>query len=80
MNIKVELYTQPNCRPCAAVQQFLEAHQVEYTSYNIKQDKDAKNRLMFKHESYSTPTLIVGDTVICGYNIEKLEKVFKRYT
>ncbi len=72
----VEFYTQPNCPPCTMVEQFLDAHQIEYTTYDITEDNDAKNRLMFEYDSFSTPTLVVDTIVITGYNIEKLEKIF----
>lgn len=74
---KVEFYTQSNCPPCIMVKQFLDANHITYISYDIEKDDEAKNRLMFEYDSFSTPTLVVDDIVICGYNIEKLEKVFK---
>jgi len=74
---KVIVYTQPNCPPCQVVKEFLRHHNIEFEEYDVTKDKDARRRLVHKYHSYSTPTVVVGETVITGFDLPALEKALK---
>lgn len=72
---KVTLYTQPNCPPCQWVKGYLSDHDVEYTIKDVSEDEAARNELIHQYKSMSTPTVVIGNEVITGFEIAKLEKL-----
>lgn len=71
---EIIVYTQNECPPCKIVKMFLADCQVEYKEKNITTDLKARKELTEKYGAYSTPTVIVGEEVIIGFELEKLKK------
>ncbi|WP_335870420.1 glutaredoxin family protein [Bacillus sp. 2205SS5-2] len=69
---QIILYTQPDCPPCEIVKLFLQDRNITYIEKNIKKDANAKKELIEKYQSYSTPTVIVNQTTITGFNLDAL--------
>jgi glutaredoxin-like YruB-family protein len=74
MKHKVVIYTQPDCPPCFVVKAFLECMGVEYVERDVTQDQSAVEELHM-YGSHSTPTVVVGDHVMVGFNPERLDKI-----
>ena len=72
---KVAVYTQPNCPPCKVVKEFLRHHNIEFEEFDVSKDKDARHRLINKYNSYSTPTVVVGENIVAGFDLPALEKL-----
>ncbi|PLR75828.1 NrdH-redoxin [Bacillus sp. V3-13] len=72
---KIILYSQPECPPCDIVKLFLKEHGFSYQEKNIKNDPVARKELTEQFKSYSTPTVIINDTVVAGFNLEKLSEL-----
>ena len=70
---KIIVYTQPDCPPCEITKMFLTEHQIPFEVKNIKTDKRAKKELVEKYQSYSTPTIVIDNTVITGFDLDKLK-------
>lgn len=69
---RVILYSQPDCPPCFAARRFLAAHNVQFEYKDVQADPQALRELMDLN-SRSTPTIVVGDEVMVGFDPEKLE-------
>jgi glutaredoxin 3 len=74
---KVAVYTQPDCPPCKVVKEFLRHHQIEFEEFDVSKDKAARNRLINVYQSYSTPTVVVNDEVVAGFDLSALEKLLE---
>ncbi|WP_019152990.1 glutaredoxin family protein [Robertmurraya massiliosenegalensis] len=71
----ITIYTQPDCPPCEIAKLFLNEYGFTYELKDIKKDNKARNELINKYQSYSTPTFVInGETVITGFEIEKLKE------
>lgn len=70
----VTLYTQPDCPPCQIMKLFFKENDISYQEKNIKTDKVALKELTQKYGSYSTPTVVIGDKVIIGFEINEIQK------
>ncbi|CAH0345902.1 glutaredoxin domain-containing protein [Bacillus sp. CECT 9360] len=68
----ITVYSQPDCPPCKIVKMFLKEYNLEFTEKDIKADHTARQELMNKYGSYSTPTVVVDGEVIIGFDQEKL--------
>lgn len=75
---KITIYTQPDCPPCEIAKLFLNEYGFSFELKDIKKDSKARNDLMKKYNSYSTPTFVINDdTVITGFEIDKLKEVLE---
>ena len=72
---KVLLFTQPDCPPCFIVKTFLEVMGVEFEERDISRDQSAVEEMTQKYGSNSTPTVVVGEQVLVGFNPERLDKI-----
>ena len=71
---RVVLYSQPGCPPCVAAKQFLKARQVAFEYRDVQADPTALRELM-ELNSRSTPTIVVGDEVMIGFDPNRLEEM-----
>lgn len=72
---EIILFSQPDCPPCEITKKFLKEYGFAFTEKNIKVDHRARNELINKYQSYSTPTIVIGDVVIRGFDAKELMKV-----
>ncbi|KOP81904.1 glutaredoxin family protein [Cytobacillus solani] len=70
---KITVYTQPDCPPCEITKRFLTEYGFSYEVKNIKTDQKARMELIETYQSYSTPTIVIGEQVITGFDLEKLK-------
>lgn len=69
----ITIYTQPECPPCEITKLFLTEHGFAFELKDIKKDHNARNELVKKYNSYTTPTIVVdNETVITGFDLERL--------
>jgi glutaredoxin-like YruB-family protein len=70
---KLTLYTRPDCPPCDWLKAWLRERNIAFEEHDVSTDKVAVFTLVRKYRSQSTPTLIVGDQVLIGFEPEKIE-------
>ncbi|MCF6137320.1 glutaredoxin family protein [Pseudalkalibacillus berkeleyi] len=57
------------------VKEFLSQHNVEFEQYNVAENEEARETMIDKYDSMSTPTIIIGDQVITGFDPDKLTRL-----
>ena len=79
MKHKVVSFPQPDCPPCQVVKLFLEEKGVPFedgTSAWIRSlDPSAVRELTEQYNSHSTPTLVIGEEVMIGFDPERLDDI-----
>ena len=75
MKPRVILFTQPDCPPCHIVKLFLTERGVAFEERDITRNATAMRELTEKYHSHSTPTLVIGDEVMVGFNPERLDEI-----
>lgn len=73
---RVILYSQPGCPPCFAAKQFLIARNIPFEYKDVKADTGALRELA-RLNSRSTPTIVVGEEVMVGFDPERLESLLR---
>lgn len=68
---KVILYSQPGCPPCFAAKAFLQARNVPFDYKDVQADSAALEELLAL-DSRSTPTLVVDNEVMVGFDPDRL--------
>lgn len=71
---RVILYSQPGCPPCYAAKQFLAARNIPFEYKDVQADPAALRELV-KLNSRSTPTIVVGEEVMIGFDPDRLESL-----
>ncbi|MBT2695329.1 glutaredoxin family protein [Bacillus sp. ISL-55] len=72
---EIIVYTQNDCPPCKIIKMFLNEFGFAYTEKNINQDEQCRKELTEIYNSYSTPTIVIEEEIITGFDLEKLKKV-----
>ena len=71
---RVILYSQPGCPPCYAAKQFLAARNIPFEYKDVQADPSALRELV-NLNSRSTPTIVVGEEVMIGFDPDRLESL-----
>ena len=69
---KVIVFTQHDCPPCNWVKNFLLQRGVEFEERSIDSGIAIAHELTHTYNSQSTPTVVIGDHVLIGYDPERL--------
>jgi glutaredoxin-like YruB-family protein len=72
---KVVVYSQPGCPPCDWAKEYLTERGVPFTVRAVRSDYSAQRELVGTYKSRSTPTVVVGDEVMIGFDPDRLEKM-----
>jgi glutaredoxin len=69
---KVIVFTQQDCPPCGWVKKFLSERGVAFEERSIDSGFAVVQELTQTYKSQSTPTVVIGDQVLIGYDPERL--------
>lgn len=79
MTLKIVLFTQPGCISCELMKVYLEARELVFTERDITADPEARREMVDKHDSLTTPTLVVvsGEDAeaLVGFDPERLDEL-----
>jgi len=70
--LKVIVFTQQDCPPCGWVKNFLAERGVDFEERSIDSGLAVVRELTQRYGSQSTPTVVIGDEVLIGYDPERL--------
>lgn len=71
---KVLIFTQPDCPPCFVLKTLLECMGVDFEERDVSRDESAAAELK-SYGSHSTPTVVVGEHVLVGFNPKRLDQI-----
>ncbi len=71
---QVIVYTQPGCGPCAAEKEFLAKHGIDFEERDIRENPEYVRELL-ELGAQATPTTLVGETVVMGFDRAKLSEL-----
>jgi len=75
---KIIIYTQPDSLPCDAVKLFLKDRGAKYEERSIEDDEQIVRELQEKYNSDSTPTVVIGDEVLIGFDPESIDELLEQ--
>jgi glutaredoxin-like protein NrdH len=71
---KVKIYSQPTCPDCNRVKAYLDKKGVPYQDINVHKDKKAMEEMARRYGIRVTPVVVIGDRVMVGFNVPKIDK------
>ena len=72
MDKKVVIYSTPTCHFCKMTKEFFKENNIEYTDYNVAEDKDKRQEMIEKSGQMGVPVVFVDDDMLIGFDKEKL--------
>jgi len=73
-NQKVTVYSTPTCTYCQKTKAFLKENNIDYDEINVAEDEAAREEMIEKTGQMGVPVIIVGDTMIIGFDKDALKK------
>jgi glutaredoxin len=70
---EIIVFSQPDCPPCEITKLFLKEHGITFIEKNIQVDQKARVELVKKYKCYSTPTIVTGNEVVTGFDLDRLK-------
>ena len=72
---RIIVFTQPDSLPCEAVKRFLKHRGAKFEERNVLRDQSAARELEQLYNSRSTPTVIIGEEVLIGFDPERIDEL-----
>jgi glutaredoxin 3 len=77
-SLPVVLYVMPTSPDCRRARDFLIRRGIEFTIHDVSQDPDALREMMWRSGQRDVPVIVVGDEVIVGFDLERLNALLPR--
>ncbi|MBM2830850.1 MAG: glutaredoxin [Gammaproteobacteria bacterium] len=71
-DISAVLYVVPECDSCEEVREFLTMRGISFTEKNVDGNPELQTELKEKAGELKVPVTLIGETIITGYNRQKL--------
>lgn len=73
--MKAALYTEPGCAACVEAKSFLKSHGIPFEERDVRSNPEFLRVLTEDLDSCTLPTLVVGDTIIAGFDREEYRRL-----
>ncbi|MDP6845746.1 MAG: glutaredoxin family protein [Candidatus Nanoarchaeia archaeon] len=70
---KVTIYTTNICPWCIKAKEFFKENNISYKEKNVQENPKLANELLEKSGQMGVPVITVGDSVIIGFNKERVK-------
>ena len=74
LNMPILLYTQPGCLSCELMRIYLEAREIAFEECDVT-DPENRRTMTEVHGSNETPTLVIDEEVITGFDPALLDQL-----
>lgn len=75
MDKKVVMYSTPTCHFCHMTKEFFKEHNIAYTDYNVAEDIEKRKEMIEKSGQMGVPVITIDDSMIIGFNQDKLAEL-----
>ena len=74
---KVTIYTTNICPWCIKAKEFFKENKISYKEKNVQENPKLANELLEKSGQMGVPVITIGNSVLIGFNKERLKKALK---
>jgi len=75
--MKVKIYSTPACPFCIKAKDFFKENNIAYEDLNVAEDEKARDEMIEKSDQMSVPVIEIGDTILVGFEKEKIQKALE---
>jgi glutaredoxin len=73
--MQIHLYTEPGCGACIEAKSFLQERGISFEERDVRANPEYLRILTDELDSCTLPTLVVGDTIIAGFDVEEYQRL-----
>ena len=73
--MEIHLYTEPGCGACTEAKSFLQSRGVSFQERDVRAHPEYLRILTDDLDSCTLPTLVTGDTIIAGFDLELYQRL-----
>jgi len=66
------IYSTPTCGYCQKAKQFFKENNIEYTEYDVSEDKQKRRKMVDKSGQMGVPVITVNEETMVGFDESKL--------
>lgn len=74
----VTIYTTPTCGYCNMAKDYFRNNNVQFTEYNVAQDRAKAEEMVRKSGQMGVPVIDVNNEIIVGFNKPAVEQALKK--
>jgi glutaredoxin-like YruB-family protein len=74
---EVVLYSTPTCPYCKMAKDYLTGKNVKFKEIDVSADQKAAKEMIERSGQMGVPQIVVGDTIIVGYDSGEIDKALK---
>jgi len=74
---KITIYTTSTCPYCQMAKEYLKQEKLAYTEVDISKNPDKAQEMIQKSKQMGVPVLVIGKTIIVGFDKEAIKKALK---
>ena len=71
----VTIYSTPTCHFCHMTKDYLTAHNVPFTDYDVAHDLAKRQEMIQKSGQMGVPVIYVGDELVMGFDEDRLREL-----
>ena len=71
---EVKVYSTPFCPYCKMTKDYLTSKNVKFTDIDVSKDPKAAKEIIGKSGQMGVPQIVIGDTIIVGYDADEINK------
>lgn len=75
--LKVLIYSSPDCAYCYTVKSFLEDNELEYEEINIYEDDEGYEEMKRISKQEDVPVTVIGENIVVGWDKERLKELLE---
>lgn len=69
------IYSTPSCHFCHMTKDFLSAHNIAFTDYDVAADLEKRQEMMQKSGQMGVPVIFIGDEMIIGFDKARISSL-----
>jgi glutaredoxin len=73
--VEIHLYTEPGCAACTEAKSFLQSRGIFFIERDVRSNPEYLRILTDDIDSCTLPTLVAGDTIIAGFDLEEYQRL-----
>jgi glutaredoxin len=73
--MRIQLYTEPGCEACVEAKRYLASRGIFFEERDVRANPEFLRTLTDELDSCTLPTLVVGDTIIAGFDREAYQRL-----
>lgn len=73
----IKVYSTQSCTYCQTLKEWLKDNKIEFESYDVGADEDARNEMVEKAHTLSVPVLDIDGQIIVGFDLKQIKAILK---